>query len=133
VPYRITFKKQLDITEPEQYINDCCVGGDLVLDHLLPSLRGPYQAVQADQEDWGWFAWFEQDGVKLSIDVHTEDAQTGEFVMLLTSSLPNRFFGSRIEDTPSLEVVKALVEEALAAWLVEALTVERTDNEYNPR
>jgi hypothetical protein len=39
MPYVVSFVKFVQVTDPEQYINDCCVGGDIVLDRLLPALR----------------------------------------------------------------------------------------------
>ena len=46
-------KKKLNIADREQYINDCCIGGDVVLDVLLPELRGIYDDLMTNQEDWG--------------------------------------------------------------------------------
>jgi hypothetical protein len=132
VPYRIVFTKPLAIAEPDKYINACCVGGDLVLDHLLPSIRGRYQSVRAQQEDWGWFAWFEQQGIKLAIDVHTDAPVGGKFQLVLSSRVPKLLFGWKVEDTPELETMAAMVEQALRAWPVDAFAIERADDEFNP-
>lgn len=42
MPYELSFTKQLDVTNPARYINECCVGGDLVLAALLPALEARY-------------------------------------------------------------------------------------------
>ena len=133
MPYIVTFVKPVRITDREQYINDCCIGGDVVLDRLLPSLRERYgDDLQSNQEDWGWFAWFEDSGVKLAIDVHTGDDSTGEFQVHLTSRRPRFLLGAKVQDTPELEQLRELVLAQLHSWPVEQLVVERTDENYMP-
>jgi len=66
MPYTLSFLKQVDIVDSEQYINDCCIGGDIVLEQLLPSLTARYIDLQSNQEDWGWFAWFEHSRNRLA-------------------------------------------------------------------
>ena len=58
MPYEVSFTKRVPIADREQYFNECCVGGDIVVDVLLPSVRARYEQVQTHQEDWGWFIWF---------------------------------------------------------------------------
>jgi hypothetical protein len=133
MPYIVTFVKPVRITDLEQYINDCCIGGDIVLDRLLPSLRERYgENLQSNQEDWGWFAWFDHSGVKLAVDVHTDDHSTGEFQIHLTSRRPRFLLGSKVDDTPELEELRELVLSQLRSWPVEQLVVERTDDKYMP-
>jgi hypothetical protein len=105
MPYIVSFVKPIVVVEREQYINDCCIGGDLVLEQLLPALRERYTDLWSNQEDWGWFAWFEQSGVKLAVDVHTNDETTGEFQVHLTSRKPRLLLGAKIQDTPELEAL----------------------------
>ena len=127
MPYALRFRKGLAVTDREQYINQCCIGGDIVLDCLLPGLRAKYGDIQSNQEDWGWFAWFEHAGVKLAVDVFTEDHEAGEFQLHLTSRRPRLILGSKVEDTPELEELKTLVTGALEAWPVAGLAAERID------
>jgi hypothetical protein len=116
----------------DHYINECCVGGDIVLEQLMPTLRAHYDEVHPVQEDWGWFAWFERDGVKLAVDVHTHDAEAGEFQIHLTSRRPRRLFGAKVEDTPELERLREHVVSGLNGWDVADLSVERVDEKYRP-
>ena len=59
MPYEISFTRPVLISDREQYINECCVGGDAVVDALLPAVRAAgYEDIQSNQEDWGWFIWF---------------------------------------------------------------------------
>ena len=109
MPYIVSFVKPISIADREQYINECCIGGDVVLEQLLPSLRERYNDLQSDQEDWGWFAGFKQSGIKLSVDVHTNDDTTGEFQVHLTSRKPRLLLGAKIQDTPELESLRDLV------------------------
>jgi hypothetical protein len=133
MPYVVSFVKPVQLVDREQYINDCCVGGDVVLDRLLPSLRARYGTdLQSNQEDWGWFAWFAQSGIKLAVDVHTTDHETGEFAVHLTSSRPRFLLGAKVQDTPELEQLRELVVSQLESWPVERLSVERVDDQYMP-
>jgi len=130
VPYALTFLKPVAIVNREQYINECCVGGDVVLDQVLPALRTVYGDVQSNQEDWGWFAWFEQSGVKLAVDVFTNDPESGEFRILLTSRKPRILLGAKVEDTPELDTLRLLVVRDLEAWPVAGLRIERVDENH---
>ena len=133
MPYVVSFVKSVRIADREQYINDCCVGGDVVFDRLLPSLRARYGAdLQPIQEDWGWFSWFGHSGVKLAVDVHTTDHEVGEFAVHLTSRRPRFLLGARVQDTPELEQLRDLVVSQLESWPVERLSVERVDEKYMP-
>ena len=132
MPYALTFRKPVTILDREQYINDCCIGGDVVLDQLMPSLKVRYSDIQSNQEDWGWFAWFEQSGVKLAVDVFTNNEATGEFQLHLTSRKPRFLLGAKVEDTPELEQLRQLVVKELEAWSVVQLQIERVDDKYMP-
>ena len=133
MPYIVSVVKPVVVPNRESYINECCVGGDIVLEQLMPTLRAHYGPdVLPVQEDWGWFAWFEHEGVKLAVDVHTHDAEAGEFQVHLTSRRPGRLFGAKVEDTPELERLREYVLSALNAWRVARLSVERVDEKYRP-
>lgn len=132
MPYAISFVKPVEITDPEQYINDCCIGGDIVLEQLLPALTERYANLQSNQEDWGWFAWFEDSRVKLAVDVFTHDATNGEFEVHLTSRNPRFLLPAKIRDTPELEQLRELVMAKLHNWNVSNLTVQQVNEEYLP-
>ncbi|WP_133157058.1 hypothetical protein [Hydrogenophaga pseudoflava] len=133
MPYVIGFSKPVQIADADLYINDCCIGGDIVLERLLPALRDHYgNSLQADQEDWGWFIWFEELGTKLAVDIHTEDAERGEFKIHLTASRSRFFFGPKIQDTPELEQLRDLILLQLQSWQVDGLNTELVDKKYMP-
>ncbi|MCL2524765.1 MAG: hypothetical protein FWF20_04550 [Betaproteobacteria bacterium] len=133
MPYIIGFVKPVQIADSERYINDCCIGGDIVLDWLLPTLRERYGGdLQSSQEDWGWFVWFEQSGVKLAVDVHTDDSKRGEFRLHLTSRKPRFLLGAKIQDAPELEQLRDLVLSRLQSWPVERFNIEQVDEKYMP-
>ena len=127
MPFVIRFRKPVNVADDEPYLNDCCVGGDVVLDRLLPSLREKYGALEPTQEDWGWFLWLQDDRVQLAVDVLTQDPITSEFEIRLTSRKPSLFRSARVIDTPELETLRARLVAQLEAWPVAALTVERLD------
>jgi len=132
MPYIVSFVKPIPVADQDQYINDCCVGGDLVLEQLLPSLRERYGELFSNQEDWGWFVWFEHSGVKLAVDVHTNDAAAGEFQVHLTSRKPRFLLGAKIHDAPELEALREVVVSKLQLWEVTHLKVERVNEKYMP-
>ena len=117
MPYELTFTKRVAIVDREQYINDCCVGGDIVLKHLLPAVRARYGDVEPTQEDWGWFLWFHKGRVKLAIDVFTDDPERGEFRIRLTSRVKRMMFLDTIVDTPELRELHEFVMAALSSWV----------------
>jgi hypothetical protein len=121
MPYEIAFTKPVTITDREQYINECCVGGDIVVDRLLPAVRERYTDIQSNQEDWGWFIWFRRAGVRLAIDVHTDDADAGAFRIRLTSRVKKLLFETEA-DTPELVELKACVESELRKWNVATMS-----------
>jgi hypothetical protein len=131
MPYIVTFTKPVAGTDREQYINDCCIGGDVVLGQLLPALRVRYGAsLDANQEDWGWYSCFEESGIKLAVDVHTHDADLGHFELHLTSRRPRPLLGSKVEDTAELDALRDLVVAQLGTWPVADMKVERVDKNY---
>jgi hypothetical protein len=132
MPFSIRFRKPVDVTEAEPYINDCCIGGDVVLEHLLPALRQTYGDLEPTQEDWGWFVWFEHVGVKLAVDVFTQDPLTNEFEIHLTSRKARLLRSARVVDTPELEALRRRVVSSLEAWPVTSLIVERLDEKHMP-
>lgn len=117
MPYELSFTKQVQITDPDLYFNECCIGGDIVLDALLPGLNAAYgDEHDSGQEDWGWFAWFQGDYGVLEVNITTDDPAAGAFRIHLVSSIKGRFFGYKDVDTEELERLKPLVEKALLDW-----------------
>lgn len=132
MPYTLTFSRQVEISDADQYINDCCIGGDVVLEQLLPALRGRYgNDLQSDQEDWGWFAWFEDGPIKLAVDVSTDDGRS-QFQLMLTSRRPRFILSDKVEDCAELEALRELVVQQLTDWPVSNLTVQRVNEKDRP-
>jgi len=129
MPYAISFTHPVVIGNRDDYLNDRCIGGDIVLDQLLPTLRERYGDVQSDEEDWGWFAWFTDGDIRLAVDVFTDDPQAGAFRMHLTSGRRRLLVGAKIVDTPELDTLRDIVVEALEAWLGTRPPVVRIDPE----
>ena len=128
MPYELSFTKRVPLLDREEYINDCCVGGDKVAEHLLPVLRKQYgDDLNPVQEDWGWFIWFQAGGVKLAVDIFTDDPDAGEFRIHLTSRKKKLLFYNAV-DTPELEQLRALVTSELQAWIGGPVKVDRIDD-----
>jgi hypothetical protein len=124
MPYEIAFSRIVTIPDRERYINDCCVGGDAVVDALMPAVQARYTDIQSEQEDWGWFIWFRAGTVRLAIDVFTDNPDAGEFRIRLTSR-KKKLLGQKEIDTPELDELRALVESELRKWSAANLTVQR--------
>jgi hypothetical protein len=130
MPYEISFSKRVPVSDREQYINECCIGGDVVIHRLLPLVQARYSGIQTNQEDWGWFIWFRRGAIRLAVDVFTEDPAQGVFRVHLTSRTKRFLAGDKVVDTPELEEVRALVESELEAWTGRPLQVTRLDRNY---
>jgi hypothetical protein len=130
MPYEIAFTKPLSVEDPDLYLNDCCFGGDVISDILLPTIRREYDRVQAEQEDWGWFIWFRRGRVSLAIDVYCDDSASGVFRIHLSSRIHRFVIFDRTEDTPELEELMPKVAALLSEWLGEAPQVRRVDRDF---
>jgi hypothetical protein len=123
MPYEVSFTKRVPVLDREDYINDCCVGGDAVRDRLLPAVQARYGDVDTNQEDWGWFIWLRQGDVSLAIDIFTDDPDEGAFRIHLTSRTKRLLLFDQIVDTPELEGLRSLVVADLAEWVGRAVQV----------
>ncbi len=130
VPYELTFTKRVTVTDPDRYVNACCVGGDVIVDRLLPAVTARYADVRTDQEDWGWFIWFRGTEGKLAIDVFTDDAAAGAFRVHLTSRVRRRLLFHAVADTPELEEVRDLVQAELDGWIDGPCRIARLDVQH---
>lgn len=130
MPYEVSFIRPVPVVDRNQYFNECCVGGDAVVDQLLPSVRARYTDIQTNQEDWGRFIWFKSGSVKLAIDVCTDDPEQGQFRIHLTSRTRRLLLFEAILDTSELEELRTLVESELRARDASAIKTTRLDREY---
>lgn len=122
MPYEIAFTKSVTILNREQYINECCAGGDVVASVLLPAIKARYTDIQHEQEDWGWFIWFRKGDVKLAVDIFTDDAGAGQFRIMLTSRRRKLLF-DKAADTPELDELRDLVVAELEKWKATDVSV----------
>ena len=128
MPYEVSFSKRVPLLDREQYINECCVGGDAVVNRLLPLMKAPYADVQTNQEDWGWFIWFRKDNVRLAVDIFTDDPERGMFRIHLTSRTKRFFVFDSVIDTPELEELRRIIESELSAWCGQTVKVDHLDS-----
>jgi hypothetical protein len=124
MPYELSFRAPVTITDRDQYINECCVGGDLVADRLLPAVRARYDGVDTGQEDWGWYIWFRRGAVRLAIDIFTDDPDQGAFRIHLTARTKKFLMFESVVDAPELDEVRALVVSTIEAWTGGTVGVE---------
>jgi hypothetical protein len=131
MPYEVSFTRRVPVVDREQYINDCCIGGDVLVKQLLPSLRARYTDIQTNQEDWGWFIWFRKGSVRLAIDIFTDDPDEGAFRVHLTSRTTRLLVLNTVVDTSELDELRALVASELAAWVDGEVRITRLDRDYS--
>jgi hypothetical protein len=121
MPYEISFSKRVPVADLDRYFNDCCIGGDFVVERILPALSPLYDDIRTDQEDWGWFIWMREGSVSLAVDVFTDDPEKGAFRVHLTSRAKRFLLFDRQIDTPELERLRALVISRLEGWADSAI------------
>ena len=127
VPYELSFTAAVTVMDGRsRYINDCCWGGDVIRDRLMPVVAERYQEIRTEQEDWGWFIWFRDGAIRLAIDIFCDDIASGAFRVRLTSRR-KKLIGSEILDTPELERLRDLLVSAMDAW-AESLQTERVED-----
>ena len=124
VPYELAFTKSFEVScdDPEArgphafYINDCCWGGDVVSNLLLPLVKADYERIQAGQEDWGWMIWFRKGDQRFQINIHCDVPKEGEFRIHLVA-FRRKWLRRRVADTPELEALRKAVVEKLHEWV----------------
>lgn len=125
MPYELAFDKALEAAGADRYFNDCCIGGDIVSAALLPALRARYGAVEPGQEDWGWFLWSASNGLRLAVDIFTEDPAAGRFRVRLSTSMRGLLGGRKELDVPELDELMRIVTGSLTSWVGSAPSIER--------
>ena len=112
MPIILEFTRAVMVSDRDHYINECCVGGDIIVDALLPAVRERFDEVESAQEDWGWFIWSKRGQLLFAIDVFTDDAEAGRFRVCLTTRV-KRLFGYKDVDAPELDELRSFVEGEL--------------------
>jgi hypothetical protein len=112
VPYEVTFRKNVVVSDSRIYINECCWGGDIIKDELLPLISSRFGRVQTEQEDWGGFVWIRDGTVRLAVDIFCDKPKEGLFRIRLTSKR-KRLLGTSVTDTPQLEELLKLITSRL--------------------
>src|SRR5277367_1940496 len=113
--YEISFKKKFEIPATD-YINECCRGGDVISNHLLPLVKVRYEMIIDCQEDWGWLIWFSRNNIKLEINIHTDDSEDGLYRIHLMAKKKKWLIFSEYIDHPELKELKDLIYPEIQAW-----------------
>jgi hypothetical protein len=132
MPYELTFRRPLQVSDPDLYLNECCIGGDVVCAAIRPALESAYDGLTSNQEDWGWFIWFSENGVDLAVDVFCEDPAAGDYKVHLTSRVRRFFLPAKVNDTPELEALRLRVTTALTDWLGTQPRCAKLDSKHLP-
>jgi hypothetical protein len=110
--YEIEFTAQISVANPNIYFNDCCWGGDVICERLLPFVRGRFSDIQTAQEDWGWFIWFRQGAVLLAIDIFCDEKESGRFRVHISANKKKwLIFRSAVGPPETAEIKEAVVGE----------------------
>ena len=113
--YEIEFAAKFTVADPELYINDCCWGGDVVRDKLLPIVNVGFSDVQTLQEDWGWFIWMDRGPRRICVDIFCDDKETGKFRIMITAS-QRSWFRRKPVDESGIEPLKNVVVNEIAKF-----------------
>ena len=124
MPYELNFNASVTVPDASIYINDCCWGGDVLRDRLLPKVSGTYQRIQTEQEDWGWFIWFSDGETQLAIHIHCDDIPRCKFRIHLTSRRKRFLLSSVVTDTPELERLREVVMQDIDRWTGAPAVIE---------
>jgi hypothetical protein len=116
VSYELSFTKSVRVADPKIYFNECCWGGDVVRDQLLPLISSKYEHIQTGQEDWGWFLWFRRGRVNFGIDIYCDEPELTAFRILLTSRRKWLPFSGLRAGKSELEELRELVYTQLTSW-----------------
>src|SRR3954468_6095413 len=83
--YEIEVVAPVTPSKDVDYINECCRGGDVLRDRLLPKIRAAYPRLITCQEDFGWIIWARDGKTVLATDIFADDPDKGEFRIHLSS------------------------------------------------
>jgi hypothetical protein len=114
--YEIEFTAQISVSNPHIYINDCCWGGDVVRDRLMPLVRGRFSDIQTAQEDWGWFIWFRRGAVLLAIDIFCDEKATGRFRIHISANKKKWLILRSTVDSSETSEIKEAVAGEIRKW-----------------
>ena len=127
MPYELSFTKRVEVFDRTRYINGCCIGGDVVSAALLPALQAHYGKVETGEEDWGWFMCATSDGLRIAVDIFTEDDLVGRFMARAATSRKRPLLGWREVDTDALEELREIVQARLTEWVGQPPLVVHVD------
>ena len=116
MPYEVCFTKKLEIKDLPVYINECCWGGDVVRDRLLPSIEAGFGEVQTHQEDWGWFIWIRRERSSMDVDIFCDDPAEGRFRMHISLRVHGFLSLRYLDDSEELRELLTMVCAKIEAW-----------------
>jgi len=115
VAYEIEFTAKFTVDNPERYINDCCWGGDVIRDRLLPAVSGGYEKVQTGQEDWGWFIWMRHGKQRTHADIYCDDKVSGSYRIHIYGA-QRKWLRLKLVDGDDIDHVKSLTVNEIDKW-----------------
>jgi hypothetical protein len=117
--YELTFSHAFSVASRDHYINDCCFAGDVIAEHLLPTVKtAEHSDIETGQEDWGWYIWFRSGPLRMAIDIDCQDVDAGAFAIRVSARRPRRFLlGPAPVEGPELDQLRDRVLADLKHWL----------------
>ena len=81
--FELTIPKVFENSSSREYINDCCIGGDEILnqikDDIASEMNIDKNLIEIYQEDWGWALEFLKDKVTYLLAVsNTNESKAGK-------------------------------------------------------
>ncbi len=119
MPYDLRFSKAFKTEDKGQYLNECCVGGDIVLAEIQ---KAPFVSLQANekvshgQEDWGWYLWFWRGNAKFEISICLDEDDNQEFRIHIIRQIKAGLFSKKMEDNEELKTIQNEVKVQIESW-----------------
>ena len=119
--YEITFTANITADNSDLYINDCCWGGDVIAEKLLPAVISGYGGMETGQEDWGWYIWMRHGPHRTHLDIFCDDLDSREFRIHLYGAR-RKLLRLHFEDGSDVERLKDVLLKEIAKWGTVKLT-----------
>lgn len=131
MPFEIRFSKKLEIKDSDKYINECCIGGDLVLAEIEKAgfvSDKTNEKVSRGQEDWGWYLWFWRGNAKFEVNIcfdNEEEVDPAGYRIHIIRQIKAGLFSKKMEDTDEVGEIKDEVKERIERWTGKPCVVEK--------
>jgi len=113
MPYELSFRLDLAITDRDKYVPCFCTASELLLEQVEPMLRAQYGLVESIEAKRTWAASMQSNGTTLTVDIVNEDIEHMTFTIRLVGRQERWLLPDKECDDKELEILRATVEEII--------------------